>query len=63
MSRPALRLLPLCFAISQAVVAQEAEQNWKLQTGMSFRHSHWIGMVTKSEEMAPRVMDRDGDCG
>lgn len=28
MSRPALRLLPLCFAISQAVVAQEAEQNW-----------------------------------
>ncbi|MGH8108806.1 MAG: LPS assembly protein LptD [Arenimonas sp.] len=28
MSRPALRLLPLCFAISQAVVAQEVEQNW-----------------------------------
>lgn len=28
MSRPALRLLPLCFAISQAVVAQEATQNW-----------------------------------
>lgn len=28
MSRPALRLLPLCFAISQAVVAQEAAQNW-----------------------------------
>lgn len=28
MSRPALRLLPLCFAISQAVVAQETEQNW-----------------------------------
>lgn len=28
MSRPAMRLLPLCFAISQAVVAQETEQNW-----------------------------------
>ncbi|MEO6172628.1 MAG: LPS assembly protein LptD [Arenimonas sp.] len=28
MSRPALRLLPLCFAISQAVLAQEVEQNW-----------------------------------
>ncbi|MGH8051947.1 MAG: LPS assembly protein LptD [Arenimonas sp.] len=28
MSRPALRLLPLCFAISQAVVAQETAQNW-----------------------------------
>jgi len=27
-SRPVLRLLPLCFAISQAVYAQEAEQNW-----------------------------------
>ncbi len=28
MSRPVLRLLPLCFAISQAVVAQEVPQNW-----------------------------------
>ena len=28
MSRPALRLLPLCFAISQTVFAQEAKQNW-----------------------------------
>jgi len=27
-SRPALRLLPLCFAISHAVTAQETEQNW-----------------------------------
>jgi LPS-assembly protein len=27
-SRPVLRLLPLCFAISQAVVAQEVAQNW-----------------------------------
>jgi LPS-assembly protein len=27
-SRPVLRLLPLCFAISQAVTAQEAPQNW-----------------------------------
>ncbi len=28
MSRPVLRLLPLCFAISQTVFAQEAKQNW-----------------------------------
>ena len=28
MSRPVLRLLPLCFAISQVVVAQETAQNW-----------------------------------
>ncbi len=28
MSRPALRLLPLCLAISQAVIAQENPQNW-----------------------------------
>jgi LPS-assembly protein len=27
-SRPALRLLPLCFAISQVVAAQEPAQNW-----------------------------------
>ncbi len=28
MPRPALRLLPLCLAVSQAVIAQEAPQNW-----------------------------------
>lgn len=28
MSRPVLRLLPLCFAISQATAAREVEQNW-----------------------------------